>query len=91
MDGYIVHTEDGMFLGAFLDIHEAARFKYHCADSDKLEISKESKYRAKFLKPVQEKVTGRMLNLVDKRMKTLSKQAKNSIDLYRGGNPSTIQ
>jgi len=67
MDGYIVHTRDGMFLGAFLDIHEAAKFRYECKDSDKLEISKESSYRQRFLKPVQDKVTGRLLQIVDKR------------------------
>lgn len=67
MDGYIVCTKDGMFLGAFLDIHEAAKFRYGCPDRDKLDIMKESKYRQKFLKPVQEKVMGRMLNLVDRR------------------------
>jgi hypothetical protein len=52
MNGYIVHTEEGFFLGAFLTYNEAVAFAYNEQQNtgNRIFVSKERKYRDKFIR-----------------------------------------
>lgn len=70
MDGYIVHTKSGFFLGAFLDFHEANAFAYkeQPNNDERVLVSKESAFRRKYLREtgMEERVLNRTLEFMSR-------------------------
>jgi hypothetical protein len=63
---WIVHNKDGMNDGVFYDYHQAVTRAYELNKREPYQwtVTEESKYRAKYLKPVEHKVLARQLNYI---------------------------
>ena len=70
MNGYIVHTSEGFFLGAFFSYHEATSFAYQHQQNtgNRVFVSKERKYREKFMREtgLEERVLDRTLSFMSR-------------------------
>lgn len=71
MNGYIVHNNDGISKGTFTSFREANRFRYYemKRTGEYLTVSKESKYRQKYLRDtgLETKVMERTLMFVNRK------------------------
>lgn len=70
MDGYVVHTEDGIYLGAFFSFREANSYAYQQRKSGNKTamVSKEKEYRKKFLRD-----TGLEMKVLNRTLEFLSR------------------
>lgn len=68
MNGYIVHTKEGFFLGAFITFNEAHKFAYnHQQDTGtRVFVSKERKFRERYIKQagLEERILNRTLSFL---------------------------
>lgn len=70
MDGYIVHTKEGFYLGAFFTFDEAHRFAYgeQQKTGNRVFVSKEKKFREKYMRQtgLEQRVLSRTLEYMSR-------------------------